>query len=75
MSFRATSHLDRGSVCEFRKVHVRKSAPAVLAGGALFAAGGVGSAVAGNLIIGDQIAKNTITAANLARNSGGKSEL
>lgn len=52
-----------------------KSTAAVVAAGVLFAAGGITTAVAGNLITGDDIAKNTITGQNLAKNSVGKSEL
>lgn len=52
-----------------------KAGAAVLSAAALFAVGGVGTAVAANLITGDEIAKNTITEANLAPNSVGNSEL
>lgn len=52
-----------------------KPAVAIIAAGALFAVGGVGTAVAAKKITGDDIAKNTVTAANLAPNSVGRSEL
>lgn len=52
-----------------------KSGLAVVAAGALFAVGGIGTAVAAKKITGDDIAKNTITATNLASNSVGRSEL
>jgi hypothetical protein len=48
---------------------------AVLAASGMFVVGGASGAVAGKLITGDQIARNTITAKNLAANSVGKSEL
>jgi hypothetical protein len=47
----------------------------VTAAAALFAVGGVSTAVAAKLVTGDGIAKNTITSANLAKNSVGRSEL
>lgn len=53
---------------------IKGGAAVVLAAG-LFAAGGLSSAVAGSLITGDDIAKNTITDRNLARDSVGRSEL
>lgn len=57
--------------------HVKslKTGAIVLGAAALFAVGGMSSAVAGKLITGDDIAKNTITASNLASNSVGQSEL
>lgn len=54
--------------------HIKTSA-AVLAAGAMFAVGGMGTATAARLITGDRIANNTITSDNLAANSVGKSEL
>lgn len=48
---------------------------AVVASTALLVVGGASGAVAGKLITGDKIAKNTITAKNLAPGSVGKSEL
>jgi hypothetical protein len=54
--------------------HIKTSA-AVVAAGALFAAGGMASATAKNLITGDDIADNTVTAKNLAANSVGRAEL
>ncbi len=52
-----------------------KAGAAVLTAATLFAAGGVGSAVAAKLITGDDIAANTITKENLATDSVGKDEL
>jgi collagen triple helix repeat protein len=48
---------------------------AAVATATLFGAGGVSTAVAAELITGDDIAKNTISSANLAKNSVGRSEL
>lgn len=48
---------------------------AVVCSTAMLVVGGAGGAVAGKLITGDRIARNTITAANLAPNSVGRSEL
>jgi hypothetical protein len=52
-----------------------KAGVAVVAAGGLFAIGGMSSAVAAKLIHGDDIAKQTITSANLAKDSVGRSEL
>lgn len=52
-----------------------KSGLAVVAAAVLFAAGGMSSAVADRLISGDDIAKNTITAKNLAKDSVGKKQI
>ena len=52
-----------------------KSGAIVLAAGALFAVGGVSSAVAAKLITGGDIASQTITSRNLANDSVGRSEL
>ena len=52
-----------------------KSGAIVIAAGALFAVGGVSTAVAAKLITGDQIASQTITSRNLANDSVGRSEL
>ncbi len=52
-----------------------KSGAIVIAAGALFAVGGVSTAVAAKLVTGDQIASQTITSRNLANDSVGRSEL
>ena len=52
-----------------------KSGLAVVAAAGLFAAGGMSSAVADRLISGDDIARNTITAKNLAKDSVGKKQI
>ena len=52
-----------------------KAAVAVVAASALLVVGGASGAVAGKLITGNQIAKDTITAKNLAPKSVGRSEL
>lgn len=55
--------------------HSSKVGLAVLAASTMFVIGGASGAVAGKLITGNQIAKNTITAENLAKDSVGRSEL
>ena len=52
-----------------------KAAVAVVAAAAILVVGGASGAVAGKLITGNQIAKDTITSKNLAPKSVGKSEL
>lgn len=55
--------------------HSSKVGLAVLAATGMFVVGGASGAVANRLITGSEIARNTITADNLAKNSVGKSEL
>lgn len=52
-----------------------KSGSIVTAAAAMFVAGGISTSVAARLITGDDIARDTITAKNLAERSVGRSEL